>query len=328
MKKLILLAYIIVNYCSAQPQITWEKKYGNIGINISGFDIVQLSDSSYTVLGSQGSSNILMHLNYLGDTIWTKFYTVFLGGNLVNTYDGGYAMLGSLAGCNTLIKTNYLGDTIWTNSYQNTQNPNDFIQTIDSGFLLSAGNGIGLTKTDSLGNIVWQNALNFHVRGVIECNKKEVLAFGSSGFNPQCYSATLLDSNGLIIWNRNYGNVTYLGADPESILSAIQLPDSNFIVGCSTDLAQNGQYHLLKLNHFNGDTIFSNRYYDAVQYSGTNIVKFGTSSLLISIFDKLKKINYNSNTIWTITSPFPIANFKECTDSGIVFTGFNPSCSY
>ena len=167
MKKLILLACIIANYCSAQTQISWEKHFGSYTNTSNGWEIIELPDSTYTVLARINNLYKLLHLNYFGDTLWTKSYMFNCGYRLLYTSDGGYAFVGNATSNSNivLVKTNNLGDTLWTNSYPNSANCYGFIQAHDSGFIISSNDGSkNITKTDSNGVVIFRIGLPINTK--------------------------------------------------------------------------------------------------------------------------------------------------------------------
>ena len=224
MKKLLFWLCMMVNYAMAQPQITWLKQFGTYKSNTNSDQIVALTDTTYTLLANYQGKHKIIHLSALGDTLWTKsFATNFQAHSFIKTTDGGYAMLGNITGDDFLVKMDSLGDTLWSQTYPQLSYPRQLIQTTDGGYAISSYNGWDMIKTDALGNLEWQSsAASIHVQGILECYNRQYLVYGNSGFNPYCYKAALFDSLGILIWVNYYGNVTYLGADIESILSAVQ----------------------------------------------------------------------------------------------------------
>jgi hypothetical protein len=290
MKKFLIMVMLFATQTNAQ-QITWQKQYGSYKINTGSENIVELSDSSYTLLATYEYVVKIIHLNQFGDTVWTKTYpTYFIARSFIKTNDGGYAMLG---GTNNwkLIKTDSMGDTLWTKPYPQLSDPRCLIQTSDGGYAIGSYDGWDIFKTDGLGNIEWQATIGIgmHVQGIVECFNKEYLIFGNSGFNPKCYAAGLCDSTGNIKWGNTYGNVTYLGADLESIVSAVQLPDSSFILGCSIDTTTQGQYHLLKAKYSDGSVLDSIIYNDLHAYDICYLRKINNNSLILYSSDHLKE---------------------------------------
>ncbi|KQC14586.1 MAG: hypothetical protein APR63_13925 [Desulfuromonas sp. SDB] len=137
----------------------WTRFYGS-GYS-EGRAIKKTIDGNYIVTGflriNLDLRNIyLIKIDSYGDTIWTKYY----GGNIScegydidQTNDGGYVVIGSI-----LLKTDSLGDSLWAKPISGIAGQ----QTSDGGFIILSTVGtypatdIGITKTDSQGNIQWE----------------------------------------------------------------------------------------------------------------------------------------------------------------------------
>jgi hypothetical protein len=321
MKKYIFWLCIIFNSALAQPNITWHKFFDTYQSNTGSYSIVELPDSSYTLLAKYNGKQMLIHLNMYGDTVWTKTYKTNLSlRSFIKSSDGGYAMLGFINDW-SLVKTDSMGDTLWTKPFPQLSDPRCVIQTSDGGYAISSYNGgWDMIKTDASGGFKWQASTGggIHVQGIIECFNKQFLVFGNSGFNPFCYKAGLLDSLGNVVWVNYYGNVTFLGADIESILSAVQLPDSNFIFGCSIDTTVEGQYHLVKVNYSNGNLIDSIKYNDMGAFEFCKLSLLNDGNLILYSMIYFRKIDSTFGTIWFKTMPFGIASCEQTYDNGFI----------
>jgi len=326
MKKLLLLACLAASCSFAQPQITWHRIYDTtFTSSTSGQKVVQLFDSSYSVFGVIQNYYKIVHLSQLGDTLWTKTMNknLFLR-CFIKTNDGGYAMLGFINDWR-LIKTDSMGDTLWSKPYPQLSDPRCLIQTSDGGYALSGYQFPELIKTDSLGNVEWvANTFNgIHIQGQIECFNKEYLIYGNSGFNPACYKAALLDSTGNTKWVKGYGNVTFIAADLESVVSAIQLPDSSFILGCSIDTATAGQYSLLKVKYDDGIITDSVILTDIMQYDYCMLELLNDNNILIYTRGYIKKTTNNYTGLWKKSLPFFVISIKQTFDNGFIALGGN-----
>ncbi|MBL7927068.1 MAG: T9SS type A sorting domain-containing protein [Bacteroidia bacterium] len=325
MKKLLLLACLAASCGFAQPQITWHKWFDTYKLNTGLDNIVQVIDSSYTLLALHNDTFKIMHLNALGDTLWTKPFakSLFLR-CFIKTYDGGYAMLGFINDWR-LIKTDSMGDTLCSKPYPQLSDPRCLIQTSDGGYALSGYQFPELIKTDSLGNVEWvANTFNgIHIQGQIECFNKEYLIYGNSGFNPACYKAALLDSTGNTKWVKGYGNVTFIAADLESVVSAVQLPDSSFILGCSIDTTTAGQYSLLKVKYDDGVITDSVILTDIRQYDYCKLLMLNDGNILIRTSGYIHKTTNNFASIWKKILPFGITSIKQTIDNGFIAGGGN-----
>ena len=326
MKKLLLLACLAASCSFAQPQITWHRIYDTtFTSSTSGQKVVQLFDSSYSVFGVIQNYYKIVHLSQLGDTLWTKTMNknLFLR-SFIKTNDGGYAMLGFINDWR-LIKTDSMGDTLWSKPYPQLSDPRCLIQTNDGGYAIgSYQGGWDMLKTDSTGVLQWQSiAGSLHVQGLIECFNKEFLIYGNSGFNPHCYKAALLDSLGNAKWVKTYGNVTFIAADLESVVSAIQLPDSSFILGCSIDTATAGQYSLLKVKYDDGIITDSVILTDIMQYDYCMLELLNDNNILIRTRGYINKNTPNFLNIWKRSLPFYLGSINQTLDNGFIAVGGN-----
>ena len=326
MKKYIFWLCIIFKSALAQPNITWHKFFdSSYSFNSYGVNIVELEDSSYSFLSYYHNKQLLIHLTNFGDTVWTKtFHTNLFLRSFIKTNDGGYAMLGAINNW-MLIKTDSMGDTLWTKPYPQLPDPRCLIQTSDGGYAIGSYNGAwDMIKTDSFGTIQWQSAAaSLHVQGVLECYNKHYLVYGNSGFNPFCYQAGLVDSLGNLKWVNYYGNVTYLGADLESIVSAVQLPDSSFILGCSIDTTTQGQYSLLKVKYADGVLTDSVKLTDIMQYDYSMLELLSDGNILIRARGYIHKTTPSYVSIWKKILPFFVTSVKQTIDNGFIATGGN-----
>ena len=160
----------------AYANIKWDYSIGQFsGQNLTGADIQQNSDGSFTAVGSvygsnAGSRNILIvKTDANGSLIWQKNLGEFgdqVAYSLCNTSDGGYGLAGynqpSIGNKNYyLIKTDADGNQQWSQTYggEGSNIANQLLQTKDNGFLIIgnfeiANNTVlGLVKTNSTGDI-------------------------------------------------------------------------------------------------------------------------------------------------------------------------------
>jgi hypothetical protein len=317
---------MMVNYALAQPTITWHSYFDSLyTLNSYGVNIIESEDSSYTSLSYYKSKQTIIHLTKLGDTVWTKkFNTNLFLRSLIKTNDGGYAIMGNINGW-SLIKMDSLGDTLWTKAYPQLSDPRCVIQTSDGGFAISGYQHPELIKTDGQGNIEWiGNTFNgIHVQGQIECKNRELLLYGNSGFNPYTYKAALFDSTGTLKWVNAYGYVTFLAADLESILSAVQLPDSNFIFGCSIDTTVEGQYNLLKVRYSDGLLLDSVESEDLFLNDYSIISLTSDNNILIRTQGYISKTSVQFTNLWWKVLPFFVTSISETSDNGFIACGAN-----
>jgi type IX secretion system substrate protein len=168
--------------------IEWSKTFGTINNDIS-YSIIQTSDSGFVALGilnawTTNSDMILIKLNSLGDTLWTKQYGGSgsdIGYSIHETFDHNLAIAGATSSFVTsssafILITDSIGDKIWAKYYSGTGSTTGTYvsQTSDSGFVLSGyTNSFGastiaslIIKTNSLGDTIWSKIYNETNTGV------------------------------------------------------------------------------------------------------------------------------------------------------------------
>ncbi|MDD2890240.1 MAG: carboxypeptidase regulatory-like domain-containing protein [bacterium] len=172
--------YIYLIKTNSSGDTIWTKTYS--GANWKdvylGASAQQTQDGGFIVTGSKGSGTcdvILIKLDSLGDTLWTKIFGGSdrdYGYSVQQTFDGGFIVTGWTwsfgAGSFSnmyLIRTDSLGDTLWTRFLGGTDYEKGYSvqQTFDEGFIVAgvtnsfgAGNyDTYLIKTNSSGDSLW-----------------------------------------------------------------------------------------------------------------------------------------------------------------------------
>ena len=154
----------------------WTKGYGGNG-NSFCYSIEQTYDGGYIIggetecFGSGPSDFLIIKINSVGDTLWSKTYGG-IGSEFLNqvkqTPDGGFILIGytdSFGAGSTdvyLIKINSIGEVLWSKAFGGTNDDEgNFVNlTSDGGYIItgstksfgSGGFDVYLIKTDSLGN--------------------------------------------------------------------------------------------------------------------------------------------------------------------------------
>lgn len=170
------------------------------------------------------SDAIIYKLDSLGNPEWHKCYggSYHDGAVRLLSLDDGYLIAaygesddGDLTGSGWhggsdiwLIRTDLYGDIIWQKCYggSNNDDPKRIFQTSDGGFMIfgitnsfdgdvvgnpsnsSAKSSIWILKTDSLGNLIWQQCIGGHasesVYGVIQHNDYNYTVAGEMSYSP------------------------------------------------------------------------------------------------------------------------------------------------
>ncbi len=247
MKKLIFLFILLfrLNNLSAQIGIEWQKTYGGTAIDFIRTVIPDVNGGSLlcgtSLSAKNGNKNVpsfglydywLVQLDVFGNSVWQRHY----GGSQVDelvttikTADGGYLLGGTSHSDSDGNKTE---DHIGSHDYW-------------------------IVKTDSLGNIQWQNDIggrdNDYLRSIIQTSDGGYFIAGISNSDSTGDKITRsigasfdiwvlkLDSAGNIQWQKQLG--TY---DDEEVANVLQTPAGEYIIGSSTG----SQYWLIKLDAF------------------------------------------------------------------------------
>lgn len=164
----------------------WRKKYFGSTSAELGYDIISTSDGNLAICGrtSEGVGCVdilLMKVDTLGDTIWTKKYGGIYcdqSNALVQTVDSGFALAGYFRENSSqdikgfVIRTDKNGDSLWSTVLGSGISPpfdkiilEDIILLHGGAFLVSGGrnndnilaNDVYVAKLDSSGNLLWEN---------------------------------------------------------------------------------------------------------------------------------------------------------------------------
>ncbi|WP_395826032.1 hypothetical protein [Archangium minus] len=164
---------------------TWEKTFGGAKADIAGEQdnaVQQTSDGGYIVVGSTWtyvtqaytSDVFVVRTDAFGNLKWQKNYggtRSDFGYAIQQTRDGGYIVVGHYDYSSDtdayLLKLDGLGTIQWQKTYGGALQDwgRSVFQTSDGGYILGGRYSFSntdwdfyLVKTDSLGNISWQNA--------------------------------------------------------------------------------------------------------------------------------------------------------------------------
>lgn len=239
----------------------WTKRYGSIGWDF-GNDIKQTPDGGFILAGQisnqsgTGKDALLMKIDTLGDTLWTKTY----GGtkdetfnSIALTVDGGYIMTGYTSSYGNgkkdtyTVKTNDTGDTLWTFIKGDADDDiaNKIIQVSDTGYAIIGTHksfvlvpdwkkDFYFIKLDKNGNFVrhdsWGSEYDDYGQDIIELPTNELAALGYIPEFNDIYLA-YTSSNG----NWQFGH-TYGGNGDQKAYSIDFTSNGGFaIFGTTTD---------------------------------------------------------------------------------------------
>ncbi len=167
-----------------------------------GYSVKQTPDSGYVIAGSMVNyppydpNAFLLKLASNGVLSWAKKYylstTADCYGNDVIILDNGFLCYLNTGYTTTLMRTDFTGNILWRKSYYEASGNNSYgtptpklHKTSDNGYVFVSGNGGGclingiLTKTDSIGNVIWAKSLSFGAVDVIASENKEFFVVGN-----------------------------------------------------------------------------------------------------------------------------------------------------
>jgi hypothetical protein len=229
----------------------WNRTFGGKEFDWASC-VIQSSDGGYLLVGSTYTSKEMGYDIWIvktdanGNEMWNRTF----GGkyhdyaaSVIETSEGGYAIAGIKDSFNDggysisvyrdlivmgiadawLIKTDSQGNEIWNNTFGGVSDDGAFciVQTSDGGYAL-AGNSysftggnntdIWLVKTDSAGNMLWNNHFGgakddfgYFVTQTSDGGYAVGGITNSSGAGYEDVWLIKTDSNGREVWNRTYG---------------------------------------------------------------------------------------------------------------------------
>ncbi len=267
----------------------WTKVHGDPNMHEWRPYIQQTIDGGYIFVVSQYISDtvydtcdiVLMKLDSLGDTLWTKIYggsEAEFAGSVQQTSDSGYIIVGhidSYAGSDIwLLKTDEDGDTSWTRKYDRAliDAGTSVQQTIDHGYIIAGYTSFGpdsgdvyLIKTNSIGDTMWTKTYGgfrddwatsvkqtFDGGYIIGANSN---SFGLGYYDDDAYLIKT-DALGETLWTKTYG-----GNSDEHLRSAIQTSDYGYIFAGNTySFGAGGEDVWLVKTDSIGDTLWTKIY--------------------------------------------------------------------
>lgn len=197
-----------------------------------GYCVQQTSDGGYIITGSRW---LLLKVDSLGDTMWTRDYDVASKGYSVQqTSDGGYIIAGQkISGFFTsgfvFLKLDANADISWvhTGSSGGQGSANWACETSDGGYI-ATGSPWNLLKVDKLGDTVWTRRDLFGAYSMRQTNDDGFILTGVC-VNPETYQHEFglvkTDSLGDSVWS-------FYDSDYRLCLGycVYQNPDNSYIV--------------------------------------------------------------------------------------------------
>jgi len=298
---------------------------------------LQTADDGYIITGLTDHIDywyndvFLLKTDSNGDTLWSKVYggsNDDIGVSVQQTADGGYIITGwsdSFSSSHQvyLIKTDSEGEMMWSKTYgdDDEYTGRSVIQTNDGGYFIT-GYGytyppggaawVYLTKTDSIGNVLWTTTLHdvhedFGHSGKQTNDGGYIITGGTDRLNN--ISDLLLmktSANGEIDWVKTYGeNNTF-----ETGYCVQQTFDGGFIITGQKETNNNAvDVYLIRTDNY-GDTLWTRTYggtsmdrgYSVQQTTDGGYVITGVKDYYIYL------IKTDSNGITVSITEIPISN--------------------
>jgi len=252
---------------NADGAVSWQKAYG--GWNADEVSSVrQTSDGGYIVAGTTysfgaGNGDVwVLKLNVNGGVAWEKAYGGTFkdsGTSIQQTTDGGYIVAGLTssfgAGWDDLwvMKLDVNGNITWQKAYGGTlwDGASSIQQTNDGGYIVTGWYSLGTGNSDlwalklsADGTVVWEKAYGggaiddaFSIQQTSDGGYIVAGETGSFGSGNNDLWAMKLSSDGIVIWEKAYGDIWDDWAS-----SIQQTNDGGYIVAGWTDSFGSGLY--------------------------------------------------------------------------------------
>jgi len=282
------------------------------------FDVEQTTDSGFII----NFNSHLIKTNNQGDTLWTKTYGGFSnsGRNISQTTDGGYIFISSKLSSFPsappfttftieayLTKLDSQGDTLWKKIFDadSVVSAVSVEQTTDGGYIISGNRGNNifdpytsspyLTKTDSLGNILWTKTYPYYFLSSLS-SAQQTTDGGYITLMVQLVDTISYETNIILLKTNNLGDTIWtkrieVGDSLQDVGHIEQTIDGGYFLVASIEGAATKEYgrgiiYLIKTDG-NGNVT-----------STFNISKINTSKgKLLKIVDILgREVNEKRNT--------------------------------
>ncbi|MFA7301907.1 MAG: T9SS type A sorting domain-containing protein [Candidatus Shapirobacteria bacterium] len=183
MKK-FLVCFILCNIVVLGSQAQVTKKYYEYSSNVYYRDFVKCSEGGYLIL----ASSLILRVDQDGEFLWEKSINFF--GTKVQETEGGYYIAGSIDNIGYLMKINKQGDSLWSRKYVDYEyaiiryikqlSNFDLILSLSQHFPGSGFPDYNLIRTDSLGNIIWnQYTVQVQTSEIVELDNNDIVVLGS-----------------------------------------------------------------------------------------------------------------------------------------------------
>jgi len=279
--------------------IVWERNFGGY-LGDCGYSVDETSDGGLVVVGYTDSSGndkqvYLLKTDSNGNFLWEKNFggsSYDYGSGVIETSDGGLAVAGYTGSFGNdkqvyLLKTDLDGNLLWQKTFgsSSTFYGYNIVETKDGGLVVAASkySQIYLLKTDSNGNLLWEEILGGSIFGEIDRNVVEttdgglvVTGYAVSSENTQQVYLVKTDSDGTVLWEKNFG-----GTNCEYGYSVVETSDSGLVVtGYTESFGNDRQVYLLKTDS-NGDFLWEKNFGGYYEDYGCSVVDTSYGGLVV-----------------------------------------------
>ncbi len=246
-------------------------------------DAVQTSDGGYLLVGSAGTSALLVRLTQSGDTAWTKVDDLLDNANSVSKSESGYLVSGTRNNSVAVYCYAQNGNSLWRYGYGSSESYY-YAQVTkpakDNGYIIAAGTGHSflMVKINSLRSDEWDTTFSGGAGSVKDCIPARdggYIFVGTDmyGVNP---IAVKTNSTGLISWSIDSRSTGY---DAQSFLAVDTASDGGHIIAGKGNQSGQDRGFILKTTA-NGTVSSTTTLSDASRCTG--IKRLSNGDLLIA----------------------------------------------
>lgn len=233
----------------------WTEYYGDGNLNY-GYCVTKCDDGNLVILGdalvTSNDTDILIYkVDTIGNIIWQYVYSTPLNEttfSIEQTQDGGFVAAGfqtDTFGFNNafVLKIDGSGNYLWDKSIGGSDNDyasmikeipgGNLILTADTRSIGAGGYDVELTKMDANGGIIWQytygDSVNNGCQGIFVTSDGYLISYGETEITPASpYDMFVekIDTNGVSIWKKYYGNVS----NTDACFSIAETFDAGYIL--------------------------------------------------------------------------------------------------
>jgi len=326
---LTLITLLLYTNLAYSQTITFEKSYPELGENLIGQSVLQLSDNNYMVGAYLGPNFNLFKFDSIGTVILQKqFETNNKVFSPVRTFPLKLTLDKNLIVVSTkitsgnedlyLLKLNNSGDTIWTKSFSSDLREfgSDIVQLEDSSYLAlsSIFEGLSFKKTklwkiSKDGDLIWEKeypllGLSHQSNQLNSLSNTEFIISGERDI-------IKINGSGDSLWTKNFDF---------DIISTSSDTEKNFTIG--------GLNNLSKIDS-DGNLIWDKTIEGSVKVvnclddnSIISVWKISTGSFPQSSSEtKLIKLDTDGNLLWENSFRGEVLEIFETHDNGFILTG-------